>query len=86
MKSADYFVISTLSFCMVKGRSAAPQKRIIKTKFYCSFNQFQEPVDLDASFPKQEIDIGKTRVQQLEAMLEAYLFKSNQLIILVNFG
>ncbi|MDR7000556.1 YugN-like family protein [Neobacillus niacini] len=34
-----------------------------------AFNQFQEPVDEDASFPTQFIDNGKALVQELESVL-----------------
>lgn len=34
-----------------------------------SFDQFSEPVDPDASFPKEYIDLGKTLVKELEAVL-----------------
>ncbi|RLQ91102.1 YugN-like family protein [Falsibacillus albus] len=34
-----------------------------------SFNQFQEPVDKDASFPKQYIQVGKDLVKELEQTL-----------------
>ncbi|MGJ7920078.1 YugN-like family protein [Neobacillus sp. LXY-4] len=34
-----------------------------------SFNQFQEPVDKDASFPDQYVDKGKALVQVLEEIL-----------------
>ncbi|MFD2444432.1 YugN-like family protein [Bacillus sp. CGMCC 1.16607] len=35
-----------------------------------SFNQFQEPVDKDASFPENQIDRGKRLVSQLENALQ----------------
>jgi hypothetical protein len=35
-----------------------------------SFNQFQDPIDKDASFPDKYIDRGKTLVKQLETALE----------------
>lgn len=35
-----------------------------------SFNQFQEPVDKDASFPDKFIDKGKSLVKQLENVLD----------------
>jgi hypothetical protein len=35
-----------------------------------SFNQFQEPVDKDASFPDKYIDLGKSLVKELESALE----------------
>ncbi|SFB13186.1 MULTISPECIES: YugN-like family protein [unclassified Bacillus (in: firmicutes)] len=34
-----------------------------------SFNQFQEPVDKDASFPLKYIDTGKALVTELESIL-----------------
>ncbi|WP_174735194.1 YugN-like family protein [Mesobacillus harenae] len=34
-----------------------------------AFNQFQEPVDKDASFPDQYIEIGKSLVKELEGIL-----------------
>ena len=37
--------------------------------FSGSFNQFQEPVDKDASFPNQLIDTGKALVAELERLL-----------------
>ncbi|MDQ0198828.1 YugN-like family protein [Neobacillus ginsengisoli] len=37
--------------------------------FSGTLNQFQEPVDKDASFPDRYIDIGKTLVQELETIL-----------------
>ncbi|GAA0326191.1 YugN-like family protein [Bacillus carboniphilus] len=37
--------------------------------FSSMVNQFQEPVDSDASFPKEYIDLGKSLVQELEELL-----------------
>jgi hypothetical protein len=37
--------------------------------FSGTINQFQEPVDKDASFPQQYIDDGKALVQELEMLL-----------------
>lgn len=37
--------------------------------FSASFDQFQEPVDKDATFPKRYIDLGKALVKELEAEL-----------------
>ncbi|UII55344.1 YugN-like family protein [Cytobacillus spongiae] len=34
-----------------------------------SFNQFSEPVDKDASFPKEYIDVGKALLDELESAL-----------------
>lgn len=34
-----------------------------------TFNQFQEPLDEDASFPRKFIDKGKALVEELEAVL-----------------
>ncbi|RDI36663.1 YugN-like family protein [Falsibacillus pallidus] len=34
-----------------------------------SFNQFQEPVDKDASFPEEYISVGKELVKELEEVL-----------------
>lgn len=34
-----------------------------------SFNQFQEPVDKDASFPEKYIDVGKSLVAEIETIL-----------------
>jgi hypothetical protein len=34
-----------------------------------SFNQFQEPVDKDASFPDKYVDVGKSLVAELENIL-----------------
>lgn len=36
-----------------------------------SFNQFQEPVDKDASFPEKYVDTGKALVTELESILLA---------------
>ncbi|HLO11668.1 MAG TPA: YugN-like family protein [Pseudoneobacillus sp.] len=35
-----------------------------------TFNQFQEPVDKDASFPDKYIDLGKSLVKELEIALQ----------------
>jgi hypothetical protein len=35
-----------------------------------AFNQFQEPVDKDATFPEKNIDKGKALVKELENVLE----------------
>jgi hypothetical protein len=35
-----------------------------------TFNQFQEPVDSDASFPDKYIDLGQSLVKELEIALE----------------
>lgn len=37
--------------------------------FSASFDQFSEPVDKDASFPKEFIDLGKALVEELESIL-----------------
>lgn len=34
-----------------------------------SFNQFAEPEDPDATFPKEYVELGKTLVKELEAVL-----------------
>ena len=39
--------------------------------FSGTINQFQEPVDKDASFPQAYIDEGKALVQELEMLLLA---------------
>ncbi len=39
--------------------------------FSGTFNQFQEPVDKDASFPQQYIEEGKALAQELEMLLLA---------------
>lgn len=36
-----------------------------------SFDQFSEPVDADASFPEEYIDVGKSMLQEVEAQLGA---------------
>lgn len=36
-----------------------------------TLNQFSEPVDKDASFPDQYIEIGKTLVKELESILSS---------------
>lgn len=38
--------------------------------FSGTFNQFSEPVDKDASFPEEYVEIGTSLVQQLEKTLE----------------
>ncbi|HEY2421068.1 MAG TPA: YugN-like family protein [Neobacillus sp.] len=37
--------------------------------FSGSFNQFQEPIDKDARFPNQFVDVGKALVEELETLL-----------------
>ncbi|WP_078379235.1 YugN-like family protein [Sutcliffiella halmapala] len=34
-----------------------------------AFNQFSEPVDSDASFPKEYVELGRSLVKELEAVL-----------------